>query len=144
MTNNKSIMFATVMIAIASVALMPLVTSDAFATNDTNNYVYNTPDGELKSSSFDTEQCLASVSNSVCESKLKVFNDRPSDKIRVYYNVQNAQCDVDIEWFKNGSSVSTWGTNSYTGTGAAISKFLSTSATDDWRADVSYSNCQSI
>ncbi len=135
-------MFATVMIAIASVALMPLVSSPAFATNDTNNYVYDTPDGELKQSSWDTEQCLASVSDSVCESKLKVFNDRPVDKIRVYYNVENAQCDVDIEWFKNGSSVSTWSVDNYTGTGQGVGKFLATSATDDWRADVSYSNCQ--
>ena len=144
MTYKRNTMVMTAMLAIASVALMPLVTSEAFATNDTNNYVSDVPTGQTETSDWDRETCIAAVSDSNCKSKLRVYNNNSSDKLKAYYSVINAECDVDIEWFKNGSSVATWGVDNYTGSGASISKWISFGPTDDWRTDTSYTNCTTI
>ncbi len=128
------------MFAIAAFALGGLGFSPAFATVATTNQAPDVDDGTTYTSGWESTNCK--YSTDTCESKIRVYNDNPSDKVKVYYNVDNAQCDVSISWYNEGvEQGSPWTRDNYSGTGASTTKYFNIEDTDAIAVTVTYSNC---
>lgn len=131
------------MFAIAAFALSGMMTAPVFADDQiTTNYVNDTPTGTTATSDVDNDDC--GTVGTDCESYTKVYNNNPSDKVRIYYKVDGATCDVELEWYKNNVKqgntiflydVSTGSSTSY------IGKFFSISNTDNIKTVATYIDC---
>lgn len=129
------------MFAVAAVAAMSFGITPAFADDQvTHNYVTAPSNGNTSSSSWNNDDCGGGSDN--CQTKTQVYNNNPSDKIKISYDVEGGvTCDVDFEWFVNGNSVSTWSRDNYSGTGQSIAKFISVSQGDSIHTETTFSSC---
>ena len=128
------------MFAIAAIAAMGIGLGPALAHVTTTNHVNNTDDNTTQTSSWDSIDCLYTTDN--CQSKTKVYNNNPTDKVRVYYDVDNANCDVTVEWYDdNGNLDHSWERDNYSGTGASVTNFMPIDDGDEITTVVHYENC---
>lgn len=138
--NTKVINIA--MFAIAAFALTGMIGGSAFASHTTTNQdVNNTDDDTTQTSSPTWNSITCPGTSATCEQKTKVYNDNPSDKTKVYFNVSSGSCDIKVEWFNEGSPQGT----PYTKTGqsgtSSVSHFFNITDTDDITTIVTYTNC---
>ncbi len=125
------------MFAVAAFALAGMGFAPAYATHQTVNEVFNVPEGDIETSAVDQTNC---GSGGDCDSKMKVYNTG-SDKIKVYYNVADETCDVNIKIYEKGNPdtlLKNWDRSNYQGQGASISHSVSIAATDDFKTIVTY------
>ena len=129
------------MFAILSVAAVGIATApSAYAILNTYNLVTNVDDGTTVSSGWDSVDCIYTTDN--CEHKMKVYNNNPSDKVKVYYNVENATCDVKVIWYDDSAEeVNNWTRSSYSGSGASVTYSMPITDHDDLVTVVEYTNC---
>ena len=125
-------MFAIATFAIAGMGLAP-----AYASHQTVNEVFNVPEGNIETSDVDQTNC---GTGGDCDSKMKVYNTG-SNKIKVYYNVADETCDVNIKIYEKGNPdtlLKNWDRSNYTGQGASITHYVSIAATDDFKTIVTF------
>jgi hypothetical protein len=133
------------MFAVAAFALGGMVVAPAYADDQwTINYVNDTQTGQTATSSVDNDDCGDPFTT--CGTYTKVYNNNPSDKVKVYYKVVTANCDVDINFYKNnvkqGSTYHAY--NVTTGPGSyqiVTNSNFSISSTDDIRTETNFKNC---
>lgn len=130
------------MFAIAAFALIGMLGVPASALVGTTQTVTNTADGTTQTSSPTWNSVSCTGGSDTCQQKTKVYNDNPSDKVKVYYNVIGSTCDIKVMWFgDDGELDHTWNRSNYSGSGASVSNYMPISSTDNITTVVQYSNC---
>ena len=135
-TKTHYALFAIAAIAALGVGIAP----SAYAILHTYNIVVNVDDGTTVSSGWDEVDCIYSTDTS--EHKMKVYNDNPTDKVKVYYTVDNATCDIKVIWYDDDAEeVNNWTRSAYSGTGATVTYSMPVTDHDDLVTIVEYTNC---
>ena len=132
------------MFAIAAFALGGLVVAPVYADDQvTTNYVNDTPTGTTATSSVDNDDCGAPYTT--CGTYTKVYNNNPSDKVKLYYKVVTATCDVEMDFYKNnvkqGNTIIKTDISTGAGSYSSVSKYMSISPTDDIKTVTHFTNC---
>jgi len=139
MINSKLAMFAIAAFALGGMAFAPAFADDQL----TINYVNDTATNTTATSSVDNDNC-GDVSTT-CGTYTKVYNNNPSDKVKLYYKVVTATCDVEMDFYKNnvkqGNTIIKTDISTGPGSYSSVSKFMSISPTDDIRTETNFTNC---
>lgn len=131
------------MFAIAAFAIGGMMVTPAFATGYTNSITqYNPQEGVVTNSGWQNHDC--NIAGSECNSRQKIYNEWPykSDAVTIAVDVQNVSCEIDFEWYQNGTLERTWSyPGSYSGYGFGVTKHFEIEDTDTIKTRAIFTNC---
>lgn len=135
MTNKTN----TAMFALAMIAVIGMGVTPAFAAGAViNNGPLSAPDGTTTTDGPKSASCVSGT----CKATLKVYNNNPTDKVRVYYDVISSTCDINVVIKVNGSTVLNWTRGSpYSGTGEFVGVSTPIISTDSVTSTTNFTNC---